>query len=390
MAFGPDHFNLTVKLGSLFCFQGQDTDALLGGPESEPYLWVFGFKLDGTTLRQDGNFLVGTPGMFFSPGSHRNVTQGIVSSQSVRIRPEVGEWKTDIRSIPISVAGQQLTEIPGMVGLAVVLLEENLTPGDAVEAGHQFVNNLVRTTMQNVLAGMGLAGIAADAVAAANASGGVNASSVQAAAQQVVRQRLRPIQDLFTVAAGAGTAVAILEKLGLGGFIGSAIDADKPMGMFAKLWTQGELAATSDERRLELHEHLWHMPEWAYSIHGDVWAHHRFVRLAPPAARRLEVTCSTKRLLIDGPRITGVGGFSDGAAWVMGRQEAADRINRGEKELFTRAPGGEEVRVVATQGGFVNGRPWHFLQTQPNQFDEDNLKDLPDCTGDAIWREEWY
>jgi hypothetical protein len=390
MAFGPKHFNLTIKLGTVFCFQGQDTSALLGGPESEPYLWVIGFKLDGTTLRQQGNFLTGTPGFFFSAGSHRNLTHGIVSRQSVRVRPEVGEWNTDLSDIPISVAGQQLTKIPGVIGFAAVLLEENLTPDDAAEAGHQSLNNLVKTTLQSILGSMGLAGIAADAVAAVAAAGGPAALSLETAAAQVVQQRLKPIQDLFGLAATAATAIAVLQNLGVDGFLGTAIDSDKPMGMFAKIFTQGQLAATSDERREELHEHLWSMPNWAYTIHGDVWAHHRFVRVAPPAARRLEVKCSGKRMLLDGPRISTIGGVSDGAAWQFGRQEAADLINRGEKEFFTRTPDGTEVKVFALQGGFVNGRPWHYLQTSADQHAENNLKDLPNCGSAGLYVEDWY
>ena len=390
MAFGPDDFNITVKLGEVFCFQGQDTDALLGGPESEPYLLMLGFKLDGTSLSQSGNFLTGQLGMFQSQGGQRNLTDGIVSAQRVRVRPEVGEWNTEIKPIPISVAGQEITRIPATVGIVVILMEENLTPGSAVLAAFQAVVDLLKGTVQSVLASMGLAGIAADAVAAVAAAGGPAALSLDAAVQQVVKARLKPVSDLFTMAAGATAAIAFLQKVGVDGIIGTAIDSDKPMGVFPKMWSQAELAATSDERKLEMHEHLWSMPEWAYSIHGDAWAHHRYVRLAPPTSHRLEVTCSTKRMLIDGPRITGIGGVDNGAAWQMGRQEAADMVNRGEKEFFTRSPDGSEVRIVAVQGGFVHGRPWHYLQTVADQHQSNNLKDLPNCSGAGLYREEWY
>src|SRR5262245_25534640 len=232
---------------------------------------------------------------------------------------------------------------------------------------------------------MGLAGIAADAVAAVVAAGGPAALSLEAAAAQVVQQRLKPIQDLFGLAATAATAIAVLQTLGIDGFLGTAIDSDKPMGMFAKIFTQGQLATTSDERREEMHEHLWSMPDWAYTIHGDAWAHHRYVRVAPPSAHRLEVKCSGKRMLSDGPRISTVGGVSDGAAWQFSRQDAADLINRGEKEFFTRLANGTKVQVVAVQGGFVNGHPWHFLQTSTDQHAENNLKDLPNCGSAGLY-----
>lgn len=389
MAFGPQHFNVTVKLGSVFCFQGQDTDAILGGPESEPYLWMLGFKLDGTSVTQSGNFLTGNLGMFVSQGGHRNLTNGMVSRQSVRIRPEVGQWTTDIRPIPISVANETITEIPAVVGMVAILMEENLTPGSAVNAAFRAVVDLLKSTVQSVLASMGLAGIAADAVAAV-ASAPPGTLTLNAAVEQVVQARLKPVRDLFTMAAGAHAAVAFLQRVGLDGIIGTAVDSDMPMGVIQKTWTQSQLAATSDGRKLELHEHLWNMPHWAYSIHGDVWAHHRFVRIGPPSSRRLEVTCSSKRMLIDGPRIMGVGGTDNGVAWQLGRQQAADLILSGEKEFFTRSPNGSEVAIVAVQGGFVHGRPWHFIQTHADQFAENNLKDLPNCGGAGLYREEWY
>lgn len=390
MAFGPDHFNVTVKLGSVFCFQGQDTTALLGGPESEPYLWMLGYKVDGTSLTQSGNVLTGNLGMFVSQGGHRNLTNGVVSGQSVRVKPQVGQWTTDVRPIPISVAGQQVTRIPATVGMVAILMEENMTPGAAVDAAFQAVVDLLRSTVQSVLAGMGLAGVAADAVAAVAAAGGPANLGIDAAVEQVVRARLKPVRDLFTMAAGATAAVAFLQKMGIDGAIGTLVDSDKPMGVIEKTWSQSRLAATSTHNRIELHEHLWKMPHWAYSVHGDVWAHHRFVRIGPPQSRRLEVTCSSKRRLVDGPRISTIGGVDNGVAWQLTRQEAANLVLSGEKEFFTRAPDGSEVRVVAVQGGYVDGRPWHYLQTQSDRFEENNLKDLPNCGGNGLYREEWY
>ena len=90
------------------------------------------------------------------------------------------------------------------------------------------------------------------------------------------------------------------------------------------------------------------------------------------------------------PAVTGIGGVDNGKAWQLGRQEAANLVLRGEKEFFTRAPDGSEVRVVAVQGGFVDGRPWHFLQTQSDQFEQDNLKDLPNCGVAGLYQEQWY
>src|SRR5437867_491127 len=109
ITLGPDNFNLTVSLDSVFCFQGDDIDDVFG-EESEPYLWVFMMKLDGEGLFQAGNFLVGSPNFFFSPGSHGNIGGSILRGTR-RIPAEVGRWETSMKSIPISLAGQQLTSI---------------------------------------------------------------------------------------------------------------------------------------------------------------------------------------------------------------------------------------------------------------------------------------
>ena len=107
MTLGPDHFNLTVSLGSVFVFQGDDEDDVLGG-ESEPYLWTFMVKVDGEGLIQDGNALVGAPVCFFGAGSHGNLG-GSIEHGTRAVPPGVGTWSTSLQPIPISVAGQELT-----------------------------------------------------------------------------------------------------------------------------------------------------------------------------------------------------------------------------------------------------------------------------------------
>jgi hypothetical protein len=398
MALGPDHFNLTIDIDRLFVFQGDDIDALTGGPASEPYLWVFIVKIDGEGLRQQGNFLVGEPVFRFPAGSHGNIG-GSIQHGTRRIPDTIGRHVLSLQPIPISVAGQQLGRIPGVILAAAVLMEENLTPNSAVEEGRKSVANLIRTTVNSTIASMGLAGLAADAAAevATDASNGITTSLAQAA-QRTIERRLRPIQDLFTVAAPANTAVTILQKLDIGGFIGSAIDADKPMGVWNRLFTQGELAATTQSapfapagNRIEFTGRMFNMPEWAFNLHGSAWAHRKFVRRALPDARRLQVSCSYKRLVMAGPpRIAGIGGTEGGNFWAMGRQEAAIAINEGRREFFVRAPDGSETKVHAVQGGFEHGRPWFFLQTSADQFEENNLGKLPNCPSGGDQLEIWF
>jgi hypothetical protein len=399
MAFGPENFNLTIVLHSVFCFYGDDNDDFFSNGYSEPYLWVIMIKIDGEGLHQDGNFLVGEAKFFFSPGSHGNIG-GPMGGGSRRIPAAVGRWQTSLKPIPISVVGQQLTTIPGVILCCAVLMEENLTPNSAVEAGHQSLNNLVKTTVANTIASMGLAGLAADSAAevALQASQG-NTITLATAAQQTLNRRLKPVQDLFTVAAPANLVVTILQNLNLGGFLGTAIDRDKPMGVFFQLFSQAELARTFESAPglpagyglVDINSHMWNIPEWAYTLHGAAYAHRKFVRRAPPANNRLQVTCTSKRRLMSGEkRISGIGGVDNGSSWVLSRGEAADLIRSGQKTFFVAGPDNHTVDVIAEQGGFTNGRPWFYLVTPADHIKTNNLLELPDCPAGGTEVEIWY
>jgi hypothetical protein len=64
---------VSAALQSLFCFHGAEEE------ESEPHLWTIVFTVDGRTITHTPGAatLNGTPGFFFSPGSHSNLGGGI-------------------------------------------------------------------------------------------------------------------------------------------------------------------------------------------------------------------------------------------------------------------------------------------------------------------------
>jgi hypothetical protein len=393
MAFGPNNFNLTIALESLFVFQGDDIDDVFDS-DSEPYLWVFMIKIDGEGLHQQGNQLVGSPIFFFSPGSHGNIG-GAIEHGSRPLPASVGRWNTSLEPIPISVAGQTLTEIPGTILCAGVLLEENLTPNSAIEVAHQSTITLIKNTLNSTIASLGLAGLAADTAAEVALSGG--GLTLQAAADRVLQRRLKPIQDLFAVAAPAGAALTVLQNLDVGGFLGSAIDRDKPMGTFFQTFSQKDLGDTTESwpgvpngHRISITHNMFNMPEWAFTLHGHAWAHHKYVRRGMPPTHRLQVTRTRKRRLLDGVHISGIGGVDGDFLWGMGREEAARAILDGSRSFFVVGASGNSVNVGAFQGGFDrSAHPWHFLQTAADGDPTNNLQNLPDGGG-AIDDEVWY
>jgi hypothetical protein len=123
-----DQIDVRVHLWRLFCYHGADEDS------SEPYLWVIGFKFDGWTLRQQLTRFTWTPDFFFSSGSHGNLGTVVRTGFKVTVPPAVGTWNTALRPIVLTDEQRNSTEVPGAIGFAAVLLEENNVPGYAAEA----------------------------------------------------------------------------------------------------------------------------------------------------------------------------------------------------------------------------------------------------------------
>jgi hypothetical protein len=402
---GPDNFNCTISLNRIFCYQTSDR-GFLNNADDEPYIWTFMVKIDGNSFHQppNANYLAGEASYFFPNGSPGNLMgdNDISSGQGISIPAALGKWETSLSSIPISIAGQQITKIPGIIIAAAVFLEENLTQRSAVAAAHTSTINLIKTTVASTIASLGLVGLAADAAAdfaAATVSG--TPITIEAAVAGVLARRLKPITDLFTVAAESNAVYKILRSSGFGGLVGSAIDRDTVLGIWTRTFTAGELANTRVKRgddfqdpRIRFSKDLWNMPNWAYTIYGNAWAHRRLVAKDPPSINRLEVKWTTKRKKNnagatpqdDGFRISTISGDDNGRGetWVYDREEAAAQITGGERSFFVRGPGDHVVEVRAVLS---------FLQTDPDQFTSNNLKNLPNPPADGSvsnWKMVWF
>ncbi|MFU1888103.1 hypothetical protein [Bacillus wiedmannii] len=392
MVLGPKNFNLTVSLDKLFCFQGDDIDNVMG-PESEPYMWVFMMKIDGEGLQQNGNFLSGNPIFKFPTNSHGNIG-GSIKNGTRPLPAEVGVWTTSLRPITISVPTQLglpnvTTEIPGRIICGGVLLEENLTPNSAIEAARRSTIGLIEQTVKSTLDSLGLAGLVVDAQALVATSS--QPLTFERALEEIMARRLKPILDLFEVAVSGSAVATILKNLDLGGFLGTAIDRDKPMGTFSQTFSQAELASTTQSRPIEINQKIWNMPEWAYTIHGQAWAHRKLVRRASPTSARLQIMCSIKGAPIDGvPRIVGIGGVDGQTSWGMWRDEAAQQILDGQRTFFVRSASGLEAEVYAIQGGYYAGRPWYYLKSNADNEKDNNLVNLPNCPNGGMYDEIWF
>lgn len=155
---------IAIAFQRLFCFHGSDES------DSEPYMWCIGFTLDGRTITHApvARRLSGAADLFFSPGSHGSIGGPMSIGSTRTIPPAVGRFDTTLQPIVLTVAGQML-EVPGTAGLIGILLEEDATSNDGADAAHAAINDLVRIEIEEAVADIDLAGLAAeinDAVAA--------------------------------------------------------------------------------------------------------------------------------------------------------------------------------------------------------------------------------
>lgn len=142
--------NVLIKLNELICHKEFDTG------DAEPYLWTIFFKIDGNTVKQNDVMLSGQAQFHFGFGSHGNLLNTDVSNgEIVPIPYNVGEWSTTLTPIIIDFFGQTF-EIPGVVGVLVVLMEEDNVSDSGAEAGHIALNNKVRDEINQFISNLSL------------------------------------------------------------------------------------------------------------------------------------------------------------------------------------------------------------------------------------------
>lgn len=163
-------YDVSMNLEKLICHEEGD-----GWGSAEPYMWVVFFRISGddveivldeidfsTTPPTPSVKLEGAPLMQFSPGSHGNLpNHDVDAGETVPIPTAIGLFETEVKPIQFSADLQALAEslgielpvddMPGFVGAAVVVMEEdNVTDGGA-EAGHQALNTVIQERIQEII-----------------------------------------------------------------------------------------------------------------------------------------------------------------------------------------------------------------------------------------------
>lgn len=154
--------DVNVRLTELHCVDEGD-----GPGTAEPYLWVLFYKLDGETVsmgtgaKLQGNVLTKR---IPSPGHGNLGSRDVDAGDTIPIPGDLGAWRTNLVPIPIvdddarrvieSIKGWD--NLPGFIGLTVVLMEEDSLPNDAAIAGYNSLVRTFETELNKVIPTLGL------------------------------------------------------------------------------------------------------------------------------------------------------------------------------------------------------------------------------------------
>lgn len=144
--------NIEFKLDRIHCHDEGD-----GPGNAEPYLWTVFFKVDGDTVVVNTDdlshvFLQGAPTVATTPGNHGNLgTSDVDEGDDVAIPAIIGEYRTILKPIPLTTPVLGKSEVGGMIGCIVVLMEEDNTSDSDAARGHERLDSTVRDKLSELL-----------------------------------------------------------------------------------------------------------------------------------------------------------------------------------------------------------------------------------------------
>ncbi|MGH3391447.1 MAG: DUF3892 domain-containing protein [Actinomadura sp.] len=367
-----DEIPIRVRIWRLFCFHGADEES------SEPFLWVVGFKFDGSTLRQQLNRFQWTPDLFFGSGSHGNLGDAVDPGQKVPVPPAVGTWETSLKPLVLTDTDGDTIQVPGIIGFAAVLLEENNIPDHASDAGHEALNTFVANALETFVTGLDLTEIN-DAVAQL-VKDGVQRDQ---ALQDVLQPRLDALQQGISDGASDAVEAAIRDAMDLPESIYAAIDKDEVMGRAFHRATAQELIAERDFT-IDYTDEMFDDPgrpeagEFAYHLHSLITAKVRWKPIAAqlPIEHDIQIQGIEQKFSRDLGMfyISEIGGVAGGQPWWLSRSEAAALIAEGTRDFFVLTADGRKTPVLAVK---PRDSYWAYLTTPPDERTDNNLLSLP-------------
>lgn len=206
-----DLLNAWVRLDWIHCYDEGD-----GWGNAEPYLWTVFFKIDGSGVRvTEALKLSGNAVVEPTPGSHGNLGDNDVDAgDDVRIPSAIGEWKTLLRPIPVPDSIKPLVDdLPAVVGVVCVLMEEDNVSDAGAEAGHNALNSGVAAALEKIIATRSF-------------------SNPDIKPQEI---------DQYLDAVAAGVSAAVEDEQGFFENIWSWLNADDTIGSKVFYWKQDDI-----------------------------------------------------------------------------------------------------------------------------------------------------
>lgn len=137
-----------VQIADVLCRDEAD-----GIGDAEPYIWPVFFKIDGDNYVVASG-LTGNPWTNTRSGGHGNLDNDNVDAGDLVIVPEaVGLFDTVLKPIPVIDPSYKIIfgdDLPGIVGVVVVLREQDGWPDDIAETGYAALVDAVRLAIADL------------------------------------------------------------------------------------------------------------------------------------------------------------------------------------------------------------------------------------------------
>lgn len=210
----------------------------------EPYLWTFFMTVDGKTVTPvtdangDTTRLVGSISVAAGPGGQGNLgASDVIPPRSIAIPPEIGAYATTLEPIRVVYQGRQYF-VPGRILAIAALLDEDNSPGDAIDRVHETVRRFVETSANAFVASLDGAELAGAALARAKSTN----TPLEAALAALLTERLEAATEAIGQQIKQLVEVEALDYH-TPGFFWEGIDPDDTLGRAHATFTETDVAA---------------------------------------------------------------------------------------------------------------------------------------------------